>query len=368
MSGLEHAEKVPVHLDGVTKRFGDVVAVNRLTLTIAAGKITTLLGPSGCGKTTTLRMLAGFYIPDEGEVHIGDERVTDLPPYKRPTRTVFQNYALFPHMSVFENIAFGLRIKKISKSKTRERVEAVMDLVGLTGLGERAPGQLSGGQQQRVALARAIVLQPKVLLLDEPLSNLDAKLRVQMRDEIRSLQQRVGITTIYVTHDQSEAMSISDEVAIMHNGRLQQVGPPQEIYRRPATTFVAGFIGRANFIDSKVLAVDDSEVTLDFFGSTSSIPQDGYEIQQGDDVVLIIRPEAIHLSDGGDGFPGKVERATYLGSSVEYVVNVAGQSIGAVDYESYRRRIFREGEDVVIRFDRDGFHLLKKDETTDNRA
>ncbi len=368
MSEFEHAEKVPVHLEGVTKRFGDLVAVNRLTLTIAAGKITTLLGPSGCGKTTTLRMLAGFYVPEEGEVYIGDERVTDLPPYKRPTRTVFQNYALFPHMTVFENIAFGLRIKKLPKDEIREKVEAVMELVGLTGLGERAPGQLSGGQQQRVALARALVLQPKVLLLDEPLSNLDAKLRVQMRDEIRSLQQRVGITTIYVTHDQAEAMSISDEVAIMHDGRLQQVGPPQEIYLRPATTFVADFIGRANFIDGQVLDVNDEAVTLKFFDFTSTIPQNDYAVQAGDDAILIIRPEAIHLMESGDGFPGKVERATYLGSSVEYVVNVAGQSIAAVDYESYRRRIFHEGEDVVIRFDRDGFHLLKKDETTDQRA
>lgn len=252
----------PVHLKGVTKRFGQATAVDKLTLTAQEGKLTTLLGPSGCGKTTTLRMVAGFHIPDEGEIFIGSQRITDMPPHQRPTRTVFQNYALFPHMTVEKNVAFGLDIAGISAKEKARRVEEMLDIVGLGKLGKRQPGELSGGQQQRVALARALVTKPPVLLLDEPLSNLDAKLRVVMRAEIRRLQTSLGITTLYVTHDQEEALSMSDEIAVMNEGRILQLGSPAEIYERPADRFVAQFLGLSNFILGQVVDGQADRCTL----------------------------------------------------------------------------------------------------------
>lgn len=361
MSELLDVQNEPVRLVNVTKRFGQLTAVKQLSLVIEQGKITTLLGPSGCGKTTTLRILGGFYTPDEGEVYIGDEQVTDLPPYKRPTCTVFQSYALFPHMTVYKNVAFGLQLKKLPKHLIQEKVEMVLHLVNLVGLEDRAPGQLSGGQQQRVALARALVMQPKVLLLDEPLSNLDAKLRVQMRDEIRRLQQRLGITTVYVTHDQAEAMSLSDRVAVMHEGQLQQIGTPQEIYRKPASVFVADFIGQANFIKSKVEELSNSTLTVSLFDDQIEIQRDEHSFQTGDNVFLVIRPEAIHLAEGGTGYPGEVRRSAYLGSLVEYEVEVGDQFVFAIDYKPHRSRIYLEGEQVRVQFEEDSFHILKQE-------
>ncbi|RLF25672.1 MAG: ABC transporter ATP-binding protein, partial [Thermoprotei archaeon] len=243
---------VSVKLVEVTKRFGDFVAVDHISFHVREGEFFTLLGPSGCGKTTTLRLIAGFYKPDEGEIYFDNKLVNDLPPWKRNIGMVFQNYALWPHMNVWDNIAYGLKVRKIPRREIEKRVKEAIRLVGLEGLEKRKPSQLSGGQQQRVALARALVIEPQVLLLDEPLSNLDAKVRAQLRVEIRKLQKKLKITTIYVTHDQEEALSISDRVAVMSHGRILQIGTPREVYENPSSRFIADFIGMSNFIEGTV--------------------------------------------------------------------------------------------------------------------
>ncbi len=247
-----------VKLLNVTKRYGKVAAIDSLTLFVNEGEILTLLGPSGCGKTTTLRCIAGFAMPDSGQIYIGNQDVTRLPPEKRDIGFVFQNYALWPHMTVYQNIAFGLKLRKLSKSEIDKRIQEILSLVKLHGMESRFPRQLSGGQQQRVALARALALRPRVLLLDEPLSNLDAKLREEMRFEIRDLQRQFRITTVYVTHDQAEALVLSDRIAILNQGRLMQLGTPVEVYDYPANRFVADFIGLCNFFEAEVV-----EQTLD---------------------------------------------------------------------------------------------------------
>ena len=246
-----------VVLQNIHKTFGRVPVINNCSLECRDGEFLTLLGPSGCGKTTLLRTIAGFISPDKGDIYFDDRRVNDVPPNQRDTAMVFQSYALFPHMTVWDNVAFGPRMKRMPRRKIAERVEWALELVGLRGLEDRYPRMLSGGQQQRVALARALVMEPKVLLLDEPLSNLDAKLREKMRLEIKKLQQKLGITTIYVTHDQTEALAISDRIAILNQGSVLQVGRPEEVYRQPNCKFVANFIGLANFIRGKVTAVDE---------------------------------------------------------------------------------------------------------------
>jgi len=290
-----------VDLEGITKSYGGgVPSVDHLDLTIGDGEFFTLLGPSGCGKSTTLRMIAGFISPTAGTIRFGSRDVTNLPPHKRDTGMVFQNYALFPHMDVATNVRYGLDMRKVEKSERRKRVSEALDIVGLTGYEDRRIDQLSGGQQQRVALARALVIEPSVLLLDEPLSNLDAKLRDETRAQIRQIQQRAETTSVYVTHDQSEAMAMSDRIAVMESGILHQVGAPREIYRRPATSFVARFIGRSNVLEGKVSDVGDStlSVRLDtgevlkapiFDGTLSS------EVAAGDHVALSIRPESVRL-------------------------------------------------------------------------
>ncbi|RMF80390.1 MAG: ABC transporter ATP-binding protein, partial [Chloroflexi bacterium] len=248
-------------LEAVTKTFvdrdghGEVKAVNNVSLSINEGEFVTLLGPSGCGKTTTLRLVAGFELPTDGRIVLDGVNIANQPPDKRDMAMVFQSYALFPHMSVFDNVSYGLKVRRMSGATIKKKVDAVLELVGLTGLGDRQPNQLSGGQQQRVALARALVVEPRVLLFDEPLSNLDAKLRVQMRSEIRQLQRRLNITSVYVTHDQVEAMALSDRIVIMNAGRIEQIGVPSQIYRYPQTRFVADFIGRANFVETEIEAV-----------------------------------------------------------------------------------------------------------------
>jgi ABC-type Fe3+/spermidine/putrescine transport system ATPase subunit len=239
-----------IRIVDLEKRFGEVKALSNVNLTIEKGEFFTLLGPSGCGKTTLLRTIAGFYRQDRGEVWLGDERVDDLPAYKRDTGMVFQNYAVFPHMTVFENVAYGLKVRKLPKAEIERRVEAALRTVHLDGFGKRTPDQLSGGQQQRVGLARAMAIEPRVLLFDEPLSNLDAKLRVEMRDEIRAVQKDLGITAVYVTHDQEEALVISDRIAVVSGGRIQQVGTPWEVYKDPANLFVASFVGKVNLLDA----------------------------------------------------------------------------------------------------------------------
>ena len=321
-----------VTLKKVTKKFGDVYAAQDVELDITKGELFTLLGPSGCGKTTTLRIIAGFEYPDSGHVFFDDEDVTYTKPYERGTAMVFQNYALWPHMSVFDNVAYGLKIKKLSKEEIRRRVLEVLDLVGLRGLENRYPLQLSGGQQQRVALARALVIEPKVLLLDEPLSNLDAKLRIRMREEIKRIQKTLNITTIYVTHDQEEAMSISDRIAVMNQGKILQVGTPQDIYFRPKNTFVATFIGKSTLLQGRILKKDADKVIVDIGSGTRVIGKlmSDSEIREGDEAVVVIKPEDFSIEPPKEPYnvlEGLVEFSMFLGSFTQLRMSVANQNL-----------------------------------------
>ena len=318
-----------VRLDGVTKRFDEVVAVREVDLEIGRGEFFTLLGPSGCGKTTTLRMIAGFEEPTDGQVFIDGGDVAGLPPHRRPTNTVFQSYALFPHMSVADNVAFGLRRAKVSAPEVEGRVAEELERVGLAREANRRPSQLSGGQQQRVALARAIVNQPKVLLLDEPLGALDLKLRKGLQLELKRIQRDVGITFVYVTHDQEEALTMSDRIAVMNDGRVEQVAAPEEVYERPATTFVAGFIGVSNLMPGTVTAATDgrASVRLD---SGVEIEADRNGLEDGDRCHAVVRPEKLRISrpedPAGDGeaVDGTVEASVFLGTSTQIVVVLEG--------------------------------------------
>jgi spermidine/putrescine transport system ATP-binding protein len=319
-----------VELEGVTKRFGDFPAVRDLDLTVRAGEFFTLLGPSGCGKTTTLRMVAGFEDPTAGRVLIDGVDVEGVPPFKRPTNTVFQSYALFPHLSVEDNVAFGLRRKGMRKEEARPRVRAELERVGLLAEAKRKPRQLSGGQQQRVALARALINQPAVLLLDEPLGALDLKLRKGLQVELKRIQRDVGITFVYVTHDQEEALTMSDRIAVMNRGVIEQLGPPDEIYNRPRTAFVAGFIGVSNLMPGSVVAVNgaQADVRLDS-GPTVRAAADG--AASGDRANIVVRPEKLHVAlvdhpvkAGRPNVEGIVESAVYLGTATQMVVKLAG--------------------------------------------
>ncbi len=311
---------VSITVENLVKRFGNVVAVNKVNLKIKEGEFFTLLGPSGCGKTTFLRTIAGLELPDEGRILFDDQDVTELPPHKRDTGMVFQNYALWPHMNVYENIAYGLKIRKLSKQEIDRRVKEVLKLVKLEGLEKRTPHQLSGGQQQRVALARAIVLNPRVLLFDEPLSNLDAKLRIEMRAELRRIQKELNITTIYVTHDQEEAMSISDRMAVMNRGRVMQVGTPREVYKSPENEFVARFIGQGTFLPGTVEEVNEYLlVKLDVDLEVKARPsKPGITFNPGERVLVMIRPESFTLSEPEgeyNEFEVEVFHTSFLGNS-----------------------------------------------------
>ncbi len=343
---------VPVRLERVTKTFGPVVAVDDVTLEIPAGKLVTLLGPSGCGKTTTLRMIAGLEYPSTGRVFIGGDDVTPLPASSRSVTMVFQSYALFPHLTVFENVAYGLRIAKLPAGEITTQVAAVLDLVGLPQIGGRYPAQLSGGQQQRVALARALVMQPKVLLFDEPLSNLDAKLRKHVRAEIRELQQRLAITSIYVTHDQAEALALSDVVVVMNRGRIEQVGAPADLYRQPATRFVADFIGEANLLPGRY---GDGRVTLGPFAF--AFRQSG--IAPGP-VLVMARPEAISLYSDGEGLPGVIRTAFFMGTSHEYLVDTPVGEVQVTEPLAVRS-VLPAGSQVRLQFHPTGIYLLPGD-------
>jgi iron(III) transport system ATP-binding protein len=337
---------------------GEVVAVDHVDIEIEEGELVTLLGPSGCGKTTTLRLIAGFEFPTEGIIRLDGQVINDEPPHKRNMSMVFQSYAVFPHLSVFENIAYGLNVQRLSKTDVRRRVAQVLELVELTGLENRAPNQLSGGQQQRVALARALVMEPKVLLMDEPLSNLDAKLREQMRTEIRRIQKRLGITSVYVTHDQVEAMTLSDRIVVMNLGRIEQVGSPTEIYRRPQTRFVADFIGRANFVDGVVRGHQDSRLVLEALGTTLTVPAPKAAFSTGAGATLVVRPEMVEIDSPQSQVTGIVQRATYLGNVVEYDVEVEGHLLALVEYDPRHTTIHAEGQAVRLRFLEDCLYVL----------
>ncbi len=305
---LEHISKI--YQDPKTGK--DFYAVKDTSLTIEPGSFVTLLGPSGCGKTTTLRMIAGFESPDEGEIYLGDEAINELTPNKRDTAMVFQSYALLPHYNIFDNVAYGLKLRKMPKDVIKDKVTKILKLVELEGMESRMTNQLSGGQQQRVALARALVIEPSVLLFDEPLSNLDAKLRVQMRTEIRRIQQEVGSTAVYVTHDQSEAMSIADKIVVMNKGVIAQMGTPTEIYYHPASEFVASFIGEANYLRGKIVEDKGETKVIDILGTqVEAFSQADKGVR--DEAALMLRPESVTLADEGT-LPAKVIRSCFMGA------------------------------------------------------
>ena len=349
---LEHISKI--YQDPKTGK--DFYAVKDTSLEITPGSFVTLLGPSGCGKTTTLRMIAGFESPDEGEIYLGGEAINALTPNKRDTAMVFQRYALLPHYNIFDNVAYGLKLRKMDKNTIREKVTKILALVGLEGMEERMTNQLSGGQQQRVALARALVLEPGVLLFDEPLSNLDAKLRVTMRTEIRRIQQEAGITAIYVTHDQSEAMALSDQIIIMEKGVVAQIGTPQEIYYHPASEFVADFIGEANFLKGKL---------SDKNGDCGSVTVEGHmvpvvgvsEQPVGKDCTLVLRPESAILADSGV-LPCKVIVSCFMGSYQNYHVMVGDTLVKITDYNPRNKKVYEVGDTAWVSFEKENIHVL----------
>lgn len=356
-------EAKPIQLRGLWKVFStrreQVMAVRDVCLTVEPGELLTLLGPSGCGKTTVLRMIAGLENPTQGDIHIGEIRVNDLPANRRRVGMVFQNYALFPHLTVFENAAYALRIRRRPEGEIQEAVRSILRLLGIEGHAGRLPARLSGGEQQRVALARALVSRPDVLLFDEPLSNLDAKLRLQVRGEIRRIQRTLGITAVYVTHDQSEAMSLADRIAIMQAGQLVQVGRPQEIYRRPATEFVADFVGRANVFPGRVRARGPLSVAVEFLGGTVEVASWSGDPQPGDRVCLVIRPEAIRIVPREDGATtGVVRRVEYQGASAECHIEADGQMLLVMVELEEEGSLPSEGTRVGLRFRRSGLHAI----------
>jgi iron(III) transport system ATP-binding protein len=340
-------------------RSGEVMAVNGVTLSIEKGELVTLLGPSGCGKTTTLRLIAGFEFPTSGRIWLDGEVINEQPPHKREMSMVFQSYAIFPHLSVFENTAYGLNVQRLPKNQIRERVARVLELVELTGYENRAPNQLSGGQQQRVALARALVMEPKVLLMDEPLSNLDAKLREQMRTEIRQIQQKLGITSVYVTHDQIEAMTLSDRIVVMNEGIIEQIGTPDELYRHPRTRFVAGFIGRANFVPGVVKGMNGTgdRLVVEAVGRQLELAGIRERYRSGEEVTLIIRPEMVRIVDDSQ-VAGVVRRAFYLGDKVDYDVEVNGQLLTVVELDPTRMVVHPVESRVGLDFHESCIHVL----------
>jgi spermidine/putrescine ABC transporter ATP-binding subunit len=348
-----------VRLEKVGKRYGDQWVVRNVDLHIRRGEFFTLLGPSGCGKTTLLRMIAGFAQPDVGLVSIDGQVVNQVPPWRRDVGLVFQSYALWPHLTVFDNVAFGLRERKAPRDEITRRVRAALDQVELKGTEARRPSQLSGGQQQRVALARTLVIQPRVLLLDEPLSNLDAKLRVEMRLELQKLQRDLGLTTIYVTHDQEEALALSNCIAVINHGEVVQQGEPRAIYEQPSNDFVAGFIGQANLLPATIGQVLDHSlwVTIEN-GATIEIPMPSSfaPLRAGEAVRLSVRPEAIEIRDasdqasGGNWISGKIAASAYQGAFVEYEITVAGKAFKARVANPKGKTLYQRGDQVRLNF------------------
>ncbi|MDA7424435.1 ABC transporter ATP-binding protein [Thalassococcus lentus] len=336
-----------VRFDGVVKKYGEVTALKKLDLDIEPGKLVTLLGPSGCGKTTTLRLIAGLEMATAGQIHIGGEDVTHLTATYRKVSMVFQSYALFPHMTVQENVAYGLTVKSTPKAEAADKANEGLELVGLAGYGDRLPSELSGGQQQRVAVARAIVLEPEVLLLDEPLSNLDAKLRRHVREEIRQIQQRLGLTAVYVTHDQEEAMAVSDDIIVMNNAEIAQKGTPADLYEAPSSAFIADFIGDANLADCDVKSVSDGMALVAMNGQTYSVPTRN---SLSGAAQLVLRPHSLGLAPPDTpGVKGTVSYAAYLGKEMQYTVDT---EIGPLFVISpVQAKPFRQGDAVCVKID-----------------
>lgn len=348
-----------VIIKDAVKKYGSFTALKGVNLEIKPGEFFTLLGPSGCGKTTLLRMIAGFNTIDGGAIYFDEKKINDVEAHKRDIGMVFQNYAIFPHLTVEENVAYGLKAKKVPKAEIKERVAEALRLVQIENLKDRKPNELSGGQQQRVALARAFVIEPSVLLMDEPLSNLDAKLRVQMRTIIKKLQRRLGITTIYVTHDQEEALAISDRIAVMKDGNIMQVGSPEQIYKKPENNFVAGFIGVSNFIDCKIEGTDKKHAKVSL--------GKGYEIEKelkasyAGEAVLSARPEQIFFSEK-KGIPGKIEISTFLGDFIEYEILLeTGKTVQLNEYTKDVKNVRKDGEKVLCDFDVEKVSIYDKD-------
>ena len=350
------SKAAPVSFRNVSKMFGrDVVAVDNVSLEIETGKLVTLLGPSGCGKTTTLRMIAGLEMATKGQILIGDKDVTRLPATDRDVSMVFQSYALFPHMTVLENVSYGLGFSGFAKEETRERALAGLDLVGLKGFDSRLPSELSGGQQQRVAVARALVLEPQVLLFDEPLSNLDAKLRRQVREDIRAIQKDLGLTVVYVTHDQEEALAVSDEIVVMRNASVAQIGTPRQLYDAPVDSFVADFIGEANLIPCQIVAVtgDDAEIAVDDY--RFHLPSRGLPVGPAK---LAVRPSRIILG-AADGFAARIVKATYVGIRMEYTLQAGFGELFAVQDNVYET--LEIGQEIKVSFASRGSVLVPGD-------
>ncbi|MGM1035044.1 MAG: ABC transporter ATP-binding protein [Bacillota bacterium] len=364
------SNKNDVEIKGAFKQFGANVVLNGIDLEVKQGELLTLLGPSGCGKSTTLNLIAGFLDPDRGEVHIKGNNVTKVPPYKRDLGMVFQTYSLFPHMTVYENLSFGLKLRKIGKAEQKKKISKALELVKMSGLENRYPRELSGGQRQRVAISRALVVEPELLLLDEPLSNLDAKLRHELRAEIKRLQKEIGVTTIFVTHDQEEALSMSDRVVVMNAGKIEQISTPTEIYNHPKTEFVFQFIGKSNCFEGNVSAVDKRKVAVKIGSDithvdTNNVMGNESDLKTGDEVKLYIRPEKLQVvsldeksSSPLDFHRAKISQMNYLGTSWEINVLLQGKSIqvltSAIDSS------WQNGSEVLIGWSPSEVMLVKK--------
>jgi len=343
---------VSIHIRDLVKRFGDVVALNRVDLDIEAGELFFLLGPSGCGKTTLLRALAGFHLPDEGRIRFDEDDVTEVPPHRRQTAMMFQSYALWPHLNVFRNVAFGLEERRVSKEETRRRVEEALDMVQMSGLGARKINQLSGGQQQRVALARALVVRPRCLFLDEPLSNLDAKLRIEMRSEIRRICKEFGLTAIYVTHDQKEALSMADRMAILDDGHIVQVGTPEDVYRHPRSALVAGFVGDTNLVDGEVAFYSGEHIYVATgIGELAGHPTGAeWSPEPGEKVTVSIRPECLSIAENPparNAIAGRLTESVYLGEIAQYTLAAPGRREPVRISELNPRRVIRDTEQTL---------------------
>ncbi len=355
-----------LEIENVSKIFAargggkEVVAVNDVSLSIHKGEFVTMLGPSGCGKTTMLRIVAGFEFPTKGNIVLDGRNLNQVPTHKRDMSMVFQSYAIFPHLNVRENIAYGLNVQKVPADDQKKRIDRVLEMVHLEGYENRAPNQLSGGQQQRVALARALIMEPKVLLMDEPLSNLDTKLREAMRFEIRELQRNLGFTCLYVTHDQLEAMVLSDKALIMNAGSIEQYGSPREIYRYPKTRFVADFIGRANFVPGEIVGRDGDKVDIKMGEMKLSITDPVYrDFAVRDAVDVVLRPEIIKVDRDSGVADATVSQAAYLGESVEYILDFLGQRISAKETDPTRLRVIEPGTPVKLSFPESCIHMIK---------